>query len=185
MTWFGTLTRTETPHRVGPPAGEVIDDPELRDALLPLALLDGGLWGVSGYIPVIYTQYNYSELRFRRDAVGRLRIKDKSRRHLLGWISDEGAPVDGKPKFRGRYVHLRECGAPTAIPVPDRDTVAVRITAEPEWLQFDETPELNGRPMRFLYQAFADGFSHYIPGFEIYAFSDRSVREIAYVFQIS
>jgi hypothetical protein len=148
------------------------------------------VWDLPGAVPVVYCEYTYSELRFRRAEHGALRIRDKSRERLLAWASEfaeMGAnfEVNQNAPYKARYLDLRQYGAPTPHPVPDLHKIALRIPAEPEWLQEDETPETNGRPMRFLYQARATRFTDYVAGFEIFAFSDRSGREIAYVWQIS
>jgi hypothetical protein len=189
MTWLGALTRSRTAHRVAPSSRRIIGEVELRSLLLPLATIDGDVWGVPGKIPIVYCQYTDSNergLRFRRDEQNRLWIQQESRERLLEWARELTemeceieVPKDAEYKAGYLKLHPEATSALT-----DRD-IAVRVAAEPEWLQRDQTPLLDGRPMRFLFQAYAEKFTDYVADFEIFTFADDTARELVYVWQVT
>jgi hypothetical protein len=189
MASLGAVTRSRTVHRIAPSPSRIIGDADLRSLLLPLATIDGDVWGVPGKVPIVFCQYTDSNergLRFRRDEQNRLWIQQESRERLLEWARELTEmeceiEVPKDAEYKAGYLKL-DPEATSAL--TDRD-IAVRVAAVPEWLQGDQTPLLDGRPMRFLCQAYAEKFTDYVPDFEIFTFASDAAREIAYVWQVS
>ena len=126
--WIRTLTRSSTPHRVGPPAEESVADADLRSVLLPLAVLDGELWGSGATIGDGCTSVTAAA---GASSTGSTKLTDVG----IDFTVNQNA------RFHGRHLRLRQHGAPTAVPMPgeeDDNPAAVRIPAEPQWVQDDE-----------------------------------------------
>lgn len=161
--------------------------------MVPLALLDGALWGIEGKIPLIYCQYTDSEqtgLRFRRDAGGVLSLLPESRKRLLEWeeeLTDMGCEVNinPKPTFKAKYIKFAE----VTDAKPDIEQLMyaspVLIAPKPHWHQYDQTPKSGGRAMRFLCQACPTDFTMNAADFYTYLFINATGTEVAIVWQNS
>lgn len=193
MVTIGKLTKTRKPHRVGPSAHEVLGTNIPGHLMMPLALLDGSLWGIKGNLPIVYCEYTDSKrtgLRFRRDAKGLLHLLDESKRRLVEWeeeLTGMGieVKVTPKPVFKAKFIQFNEVAEAKPDMAQLRREAAVLIAPKPVWLQGDQTPKSAGTKMRFLGQARATRFTMNVGDFHIFTFINIAGNELAIVWQNS